>query len=528
MGLLFEPVAPAVPADLQRADVACFVGHVGRRPGRALPEALRAQLDAAGWVRGPWARSPQDVESLLDVPLALDSWHLFDRFYDWDARPLDAAGTRRCASYLGAAVRSFFARGGRRAIVVRVGDPWPYLEDAAGRNAQRAARLARLLPSTGAAAAPFAPHEPASWRGLQHLAGLPHASLVLLPDLPDLCAGLPAATDPARLPLPPAEGFASCDVQAPEPPDTALARVPAPRLDDAGYGQWRAALAAARGFLATHQRAATLLAALPLPHATAQAGGAHAQSELMQYLLRSGVLQDSASEDSAQGRPAQALAQLAWPWLHTRAAAGDLPQGLEPADGVLAGLIAQGAVARGTHASVAGDRSLPLLRDVGGAEPLPAWVLGADSPAALLAQRICLFAPTAEGWALQSDVSTSAQDPWRFGGASRLLGTLLAAARRAGETAVFEPNGPHLWARLRGTLEELLTRFWQAGAFGGNSMAQAFEVRCDRSTMTQADLDAGRLVAVLRVRPAMAIERITVVLKLGHAASVDTPVAEQV
>jgi len=57
-------------------------------------------------------------------------------------------------------------------------------------------------------------------------------------------------------------------------------------------------------------------------------------------------------------------------------------------------------------------------------------------------------------------------------------------------------------------------------------MAEAFDVRCDRGTMTQNDLDNGRLVVVIQVRPAMAIERITVVLKLAHAASVEAPVAE--
>ena len=204
--------------------------------------------------------------------------------------------------------------------------------------------------------------------------------------------------------------------------------------------------------------------------------------------------------------------------LRTRAAGADLPQGLEPPDGVLAGLIAQGAIAQGTFRSVAGDLSLPLLRDLGGAEPMPAWGLGDDSPAGRLAQRVCVFAPGADGWALQSDVTTSAMDPWRFGGASRLIGTILRAARRAGDGAVFEPNGPKLWAHLRGTLEDLLAGFWREGAFNGGAMSEAFEVLCDRTTMTQSDLDAGRLVASVRVRPAMSIERITVVLQLGQAA----------
>jgi len=51
-------------------------------------------------------------------------------------------------------------------------------------------------------------------------------------------------------------------------------------------------------------------------------------------------------------------------------------------------------------------------------------------------------------------------------------------------------------------------------------------VRCDRSTMTQADLDAGRLVAKISVLPAAAIERITVVLALSSAGQIVGDVRE--
>jgi hypothetical protein len=524
MSLVFEPALPAVPPDLLRADVACFVGFVGRRAQRPLPPALLAQLVAAGWVNGPWRRLPKQVESLLNVPLALDSWHLFDRFYAWDQRPLDAQQGRSCATYLGAAVRSFFARGGKRAIIVRVGDPWPYLEAMEDRVRHRQQRLDLLLPHDR----PFEPGNPAAWQGLHHLYGLQDDSLLLLPDLVDACAPMPQLPEPLPPLAPVPEGFGPCDAEAPPAQDESpLHRIPAPRLHATGYRSWWAALQAARDFVAARQRATMLVAALPLPLvSTRTANGAHAQADLLAFLQQVGVLSAAAAEDVRFGRPAQALCQFAWPWLRTRAAQGDLPEGLEPADGVLAGLIASGALDRGTFRSVAGDRSLPLLRDVGGAEPVPAWGLGDDSPAGLLARRVSLFTPSAQGWMLQSDVTSSTQDPWRFGGASRLLGAILRAARTAGDAAVFEPNGPRLWAQLRGTIEDLLAGFWQEGAFGGSTMAQAFEVRCDRGTMTQNDIDAGRLVVVIQVRPAMAIERITVVLKLAHAASVEAPVLE--
>lgn len=522
MSLVFEPAAPAAPPDARRADVACFVGFVARRAGRPLPDALRAQLDAAGWVSGLWRKPPDQVEALLNLPVVLDSWHLFDRYFAWDERPLQADGSGRCASFIGAAVRSFFARGGRRAVIVRVGDPWAYLEDDAARAAQRNARLQRLLPALASGSAPFAPHEPGQWQGAQHLAGVRDVSLLLLPDLTDACGTVPPPPDvPAPLaPVP--EGFAPCDDETPPAPDTALQRVPALRLDDAGFARWRDAAHAARDFLAQHQRETLLLAAVPLPlpptRHTASGDSVYAQADPLAYLQRMNVLQAQPDND-ARGRPADALLQLAWPWLRTRASAADLPQGLEPADGVLAGLIATGAMRRGTFRSVAGDASLPLLRDVADAEPMPAWNGNDDSPAGQLAQRVCLFAPGPGGWALQSDVTASADEAWRFGGASRLIATILRTAHAAGDTVVFDVNGPALWTRLRRVIEDVLLGFWREGAFGGDSASQAFDVRCDRRTMTQADLDAGRLVVEIAVLPAASIERITVTLDLGSAAS---------
>jgi phage tail sheath protein FI len=66
----------------------------------------------------------------------------------------------------------------------------------------------------------------------------------------------------------------------------------------------------------------------------------------------------------------------------------------------------------------------------------------------------------------------------------------------------------------------LLTAFWREGALGGASPEEAFSVRCDRSTMSQNDLDNGRLRAEVSILPVAAVERISVVLDLtgGGAA----------
>jgi phage tail sheath protein FI len=65
--------------------------------------------------------------------------------------------------------------------------------------------------------------------------------------------------------------------------------------------------------------------------------------------------------------------------------------------------------------------------------------------------------------------------------------------------AVFERNDPLLWANVRRAIEDFLLTQWASGVLVGQTADAASFVRCDRSTMTQADLDAGQLVAVVGV-----------------------------
>ena len=65
--------------------------------------------------------------------------------------------------------------------------------------------------------------------------------------------------------------------------------------------------------------------------------------------------------------------------------------------------------------------------------------------------------------------------------------------------AVFEPNGEALWQNVRATVSDFLFREWQSGALQGARPEESYFVKCDRSTMTQDDLDHGRLVMLVGV-----------------------------
>lgn len=82
--------------------------------------------------------------------------------------------------------------------------------------------------------------------------------------------------------------------------------------------------------------------------------------------------------------------------------------------------------------------------------------------------------------------------------------------------AVFEPNSPALWARLSQSISAFLTTQWQAGALMGATAADAFFVRCDMTTMSQNDIDNGRLIAIVGVAPVYPAE--FVIIQIGQWA----------
>lgn len=80
--------------------------------------------------------------------------------------------------------------------------------------------------------------------------------------------------------------------------------------------------------------------------------------------------------------------------------------------------------------------------------------------------------------------------------------------------AVFEPNGDALWARIRANIADMLTDEWRRGALVGTKPDEAFFIKCDRTTMTQDDIDNGRLVVEIGVAPRRPAEFI--VIRIGQ------------
>ena len=78
----------------------------------------------------------------------------------------------------------------------------------------------------------------------------------------------------------------------------------------------------------------------------------------------------------------------------------------------------------------------------------------------------------------------------------------------------FESNTPALWQRVTERIDNFLLQEWRDGSLLGTKPEQAYFVKCDRNTMTQADIDQGRLVVVIGVAPLRPSE--FVVIRIGQ------------
>ncbi len=97
---------------------------------------------------------------------------------------------------------------------------------------------------------------------------------------------------------------------------------------------------------------------------------------------------------------------------------------------------------------------------------------------------------------------TVSSDPsWKYVNVRRLFIFLEETIKANTNWAVFEPNDEALWTRVHRTISVFLNGMWRNGSLAGSSADEAFFVNIGRSTMSQDDIDNGRLVCVIGVAP---------------------------
>jgi hypothetical protein len=112
--------------------------------------------------------------------------------------------------------------------------------------------------------------------------------------------------------------------------------------------------------------------------------------------------------------------------------------------------------------------------------------------------------------------TTSSDPDWKYINVRRLLLFLEKSIEEGMQGVVFEPNNDKLWGRVKQTITQFLIQVWREGALMGATLEQAFFVKCDRTTMTQDDIDTGRLICIIGVAPVKPAE--FVIFRIGQWA----------
>jgi phage tail sheath protein FI len=80
---------------------------------------------------------------------------------------------------------------------------------------------------------------------------------------------------------------------------------------------------------------------------------------------------------------------------------------------------------------------------------------------------------------------------WKYIPIRRLALFLEESLYRGTQWAVFEPNDEPLWANIRLNIGAFMNGLFRQGAFQGSTRDEAFYVKCDAETTTQADRNLG-------------------------------------
>jgi phage tail sheath protein FI len=163
-----------------------------------------------------------------------------------------------------------------------------------------------------------------------------------------------------------------------------------------------------------------------------------------------------------------------------------------PPSGFICGIYARNDVEKSVSKAPANEvirSALRFERDVNFAENQMLNPLGIN----------CLRFFPGRGYRVWGARTVSSDPEWKYVNVRRYFNYLESSIDRGTQWAVFENNGERLWTNIRETIESFLYSEWVSGNLLGSNAKEAYFVRCDRSTMTQNDLDNGRLICLIGV-----------------------------
>jgi phage tail sheath protein FI len=183
---------------------------------------------------------------------------------------------------------------------------------------------------------------------------------------------------------------------------------------------------------------------------------------------------------------------LYYPWVVMADPTGQTLEIAVPPGGFIAGVYANTDVTRGVHKAPANEVVLGALRFNQDINRFQQELLNPNGIN-------CLRSFPGRGHRVWGGRTLSSDPEWKYVNVRRYFNYLERSIEKSTQWAVFEPNGEALWANIRSAVEDFLFNEWTNGRLLGGTPKAAYFVRCDRSTMTQNDIDNGRMVCIVGV-----------------------------
>jgi phage tail sheath protein FI len=165
-----------------------------------------------------------------------------------------------------------------------------------------------------------------------------------------------------------------------------------------------------------------------------------------------------------------------------------------PPGGHVAGIYARSDIERGVHKAPANEK-------VRGAKELEFQITKGEQDILNPRGVNCIRFFPGRGIRVWGARTLSSNTLWKYINVRRLFIFVEESIEEGTQWVVFEPNDQKLWARVIQTITQFLTRVWRDGALMGSTPDEAFFVKCDRTTMTQDDIDNGRLICIIGIAP---------------------------
>ncbi|HWE04959.1 MAG TPA: phage tail sheath subtilisin-like domain-containing protein [Tepidisphaeraceae bacterium] len=214
-----------------------------------------------------------------------------------------------------------------------------------------------------------------------------------------------------------------------------------------------------------------------------------AHCEKMQYriaVLDSGNQQTISDVRAMRAKIDSSYAALYYPWVRILDPISNLPIDLPPS-GFVAGIYARNDINRAVFKAPANEvvtLAIDFEKTINKAQQEVLNPEGIN----------CFRFFEDRGYRLWGARTVSSDQDYKYVNVRRYLAYVEHSLDKGTQWAVFEPNNERLWARMVNSIEPFLLNEFSSGALLGVKPEQGFFIRCDNSTMTQNDLDNGRLV----------------------------------